>query len=411
MRKSGGAVIHMRNDNIKYLFGNSNVQNVPRIPYETKCIDFLDEWSRRIRTDSDAKRLPDIMTFAFWIRRANILYLAEKFYQKQSSNKYCRIGKGIVFHIAPSNVPINFAYTFVFGIISGNSNIVKVSSKEFSQTEILCRILNKLTEREEFRWVREQNAIVMYGREHQVYTDTFSAQCETRIVWGGDHTIEEIRKSLLVPRSTEITFADRYSFAILSAKKVLEDTEYEIKNLANGFYNDTYLMEQNACSSPHLICWLGDVEDIQKAEIRFWKAVYDVAQKYDLADIKVSEKYTLLCEIAGNIESEKVLCFENLLYVIRLKELPRVITTLRGKYGLFFSYSLQNIEELLSHIDRKVQTCSIYGIDGKELLNLIIEKHLHGIDRIVPVGKTLDISVIWDGYDIVNELSRCIFID
>jgi len=33
---------------------------------------------------------------------------------------------------------------------------------------------------------------------------------------------------------------------------------------------------------------------------------------------------------------------------------------------------------------------------------------LSGIDRIVPVGKALDMDVTWDGYDIVRSLSRVI---
>ena len=34
--------------------------------------------------------------------------------------------------------------------------------------------------------------------------------------------------------------------------------------------------------------------------------------------------------------------------------------------------------------------------------------HIRGIDRVVPIGKTLDISTIWDGYDIISQLSRYI---
>jgi hypothetical protein len=30
----------------------------------------------------------------------------------------------------------------------------------------------------------------------------------------------------------------------------------------------------------------------------------------------------------------------------------------------------------------------------------------NGIDRIVPIGKTTDFNLIWDGYDLINVLSR-----
>ena len=48
------------------------------------------------------------------------------------------------------------------------------------------------------------------------------------------------------------------------------------------------------------------------------------------------------------------------------------------------------------------------GIDTSLLKNFIINNKLKGIERVVPVGQSLDISLMWDGYDIVNTLSRCI---
>ena len=46
-----------------------------------------------------------------------------------------RVGRGIVFHITPSNVPLNFAYSWLSGILSGNLNIVRVASKKSEQMD------------------------------------------------------------------------------------------------------------------------------------------------------------------------------------------------------------------------------------------------------------------------------------
>ena len=54
------------------------------------------------------------------------------------------MGRGEVFHITPSNVPLNFAYSFSFSFLAGNSNIVKVSNKNFEQSEILIKIIKSL---------------------------------------------------------------------------------------------------------------------------------------------------------------------------------------------------------------------------------------------------------------------------
>ena len=50
---------------------------------------------------------------------------------------------GLVFHITPSNIPTNFAYSLLFGLLTGNSNIIKVPTKIFPQIEIISSTLKK----------------------------------------------------------------------------------------------------------------------------------------------------------------------------------------------------------------------------------------------------------------------------
>ena len=46
-------------------------------------------------------------------------------------------------------------------------------------------------------------------------------------------------------------------------------------------------------------------------------------------------------------------------------------------------------------------------IINKDILKqFVLKNNLKGIDRIVPVGQSLDISLLWDCYDILNILSR-----
>ena len=35
--------------------------------------------------------------------------------------------------------------------------------------------------------------------------------------------------------------------------------------------------------------------------------------------------------------------------------------------------------------------------------NFIIENSLQGIDRVVPIGKALDMDVFWDGIDVARR--------
>jgi hypothetical protein len=33
---------------------------------------------------------------------------------------------------------------------------------------------------------------------------------------------------------------------------------------------------------------------------------------------------------------------------------------------------------------------------------------IKGVDRIVPIGKTMDFDLIWDGYDLIERFTRTI---
>lgn len=396
---------------MKVLCGVRQVKKTPLEPYAGIVCSFLEDYSNALRQDLEAKQYPDVMTFAFWARRANIEKQKQEY--KIRFGKQTRLGKGILFHVAPSNVPVNFMFSYAFGLLAGNANIVRVPSKEFPQVQCMCRILEEVLGREQYHLVYSMTSIVRYDREDRGKTDWLSGLCNMRIIWGGDDTIRSIRKSELHPRSTEITFADRYSFGMISTKKLQESTEAELSKLAEAFYNDTYLMDQNACSTPHLICWKRDGltdEIIRSIQNRFWEKVHIAASQYDLADIKVSEKYALLCEKMIKTDGIcNVQQYDNLLYVCTVKEVDvNAITNLRGKYGLFFQYEFEQWEELISLSDEKVQTCAVYGIDVAEWKVFLQSQHFIGIDRIVPFGKTLDIDVIWDGYDLVAQMSRII---
>ena len=144
--------------------------------------------------------------------------------------------------------------------------------------------------------------------------------------------------------------------------------------------------------------------------MRFWQAVYEAAASYDLADIKVSGKYDALCNFLADtgLEKARVQRYDNRLYVLTLSELPEKIDGLRGSFGMFFQCALDALDDLAPHITKKVQTAAVCGVERKEITDLILRCHLRGIDRVVGFGQTLDMGTIWDGYDIIGDLTRII---
>ena len=193
--------------------------------------------------------------------------LALRLKNKHHESNSVRFGLGLLFHITPSNIPTNFAYSLIFGLICGNSNIVKVPSKKFDEIDIICKSINYVLKKKKHNKVKNMISIVRYGDNNQL-TKKFSSLCDGRLIWGGDNTIANIKKFDTKPKNIDIPFSDRYSISLINSEKFLRLSKYKSLNLIQNFYNDTYLVDQNACSSPHLILWKGKSDS--KARKKFW---------------------------------------------------------------------------------------------------------------------------------------------
>jgi hypothetical protein len=390
---------------IRFLFPakpdmDSFISQRATVPFADIAVEFLHALSQELSRNSG--KYPELTSLAFFCRKGNIGLLKNKYVQPSTS----RLGRGIVFHITPSNVPLNFAYSLVSGILSGNINIVRVPSRDFEQVRIVCRAIETLHQDEQYRQVTNKIMLVSYDRQTDA-TAYFSSICDVRVIWGGDTTIEQIRRNSMPSRAFDISFADRYSVCVINADKYV--TEIDHRKIAIGFYNDTYLFDQNACTSPHLIIWLGTGEHVEKAKNIFWEELHKIVkEKYPaippiLAVDKLTSFYAQAAE-AAQISSIKT--DDNTIWRIELKELPADIDRYKCAGGYFSEYHASSLSELGTIIDRKYQTLAYYGISENVWKDFVINGALSGIDRVVPIGRTSDFSLTWDGFDLITSLSR-----
>ena len=79
----------------------------------------------------------------------------------------------------------------------------------------------------------------------------------------------------------------------------------------------------------------------------------------------------------------------------------------RDNSGYFYEYDCKDILDLVPLCnDKRCQTIAYIG-DSKIILPLI-QSGVKGIDRVVPMGKTMDFDLIWDGYNLPSLLTRTI---
>lgn len=389
-------------NNIEWLHGSMEaLAERPLVPFAEEVIEGLDALSKALMRDPQSRLYPDVVTFAFFCRRGSLMKL-KKNSQLSTFNFQLRLGRGLIFHIAPSNVPVNFAYSVVAGLLAGNTNVVRVSQKQFPQVDIIVKHMREIG--------MKRLAVVRYPHESNA-NEVFSAMCDARVIWGGDATIATIRQNAIPPRAFDICFADRYSLAAINADKLIADqlNTGHLNQLADRFYNDTYLFDQNACSAPHLVVWTGNKENIKQAKKLFWNAVQRVAeQKYQFQDVMAVDKLTALYRQAAAMPTHDEETKNNLLRRVEISELPCDIDSFRCAGGYFTEYTVKSLYEIAPIVNTKYQTLSYYGFEYDELCDFVLRNHLTGIDRIVPLGETTTFSLTWDGMNLIERMSRIV---
>ena len=172
--------------------------------------------------------------------------------------------------------------------------------------------------------------------------------------------------------------------------------------------DDTYLSDQNACTSPHIVFWTGN--SVEKARDIFWGELQKLAdERYELQAVQAVGKLDAFCMAAMKNKCRILGEYrKNNLVRVELLELDKSIREYRYHSGFFFEYQMRALTDMLGFCDEKCQTISYVGNIGAEIEKAVAEAGVNGVDRIVPVGRTMDFSLAWDGYDLIRTMSRIV---
>lgn len=406
-------MIHMQinlKERIKYLTGDESILEKPdRIPalpmFSDIAVAFLSELSKELLSIPNIREHLDVMSYAYWIRKASL----EREKQKYNLNEY-RLGRGVAFHIAPSNVPVNFAVSMTSSLLAGNITVIRVSNKEFVEVSIICDAMNRVLAREEFAKMRSYICIIRYEHSDEI-TAFLSGICDVRIIWGGNNTIAQIRKYPIPPRAIEMCFADRHSVAIIEPDKYLQSDPADI---AKKFYTDTYYSDQNACSSPRIVIWLGES---QEAKRTFWSALKEEAEsRYEIQPVQVIDKLSMFTDISMKQEGVRLYdtgTTDNRMMVIDVPVLTfddETVMDYKMNSGYFYQFTAEKLDDVLPILNKSCQTVAVLGIDKKDVVSFLMDKGVRGIDRVVDIGDTMGLEFVWDGFKMIESMSRVVYI-
>lgn len=380
-----------------WLNGNDGITE----PYNNEKIDFLNEISKEILKDKKLNIFPDLKNFGFWCRKKNI-----ERYKKGFDDKDNSIGRGIALHVPPSNVPMNLAFTMAIGIISGCENFIRMPEKQFPQLRFFLKIIKKIISRKKYSKIKKSICFIKYDKS-DLKSSFLSKISDVRLIWGGDSTVKKFKEYETKVKHVDLYFPNKVSGALINISELKKLKYQEFTHLVYKFYTDAYLMDQKGCSSPKILFWFGKSKLIEK---KFYEELRKyIKNEYQFDFSRSSDKFFLLSEMGIKKNFKAKTNFKNInLVTIKLKKPPNYTLYSSMAYGTFFSVNLKKLDYLKSYINDNFQTLSYFGFNKNQLKNLIIKKKFKGIDRIMPIGSAFEMSFIWDGYDLVKNMTRSI---
>ena len=366
--------------------------------FSSAAIDYINELSARLLADPICRTMPDLLALAFWFRRQKLASLVQKYQKMPFQFKPL----GLVCHNTPANVDSLFMYPALLSLLCGNNNLVRLSSRAGPSAEVLLRHINTLAD----AYPLQNAALQFIQAPHQdPELQDIIRSADGRVLWGADETIIKQRQQTVAAHCRDLSFSHKMSLTLLDAQTLCKADPATFNTLLKLFCRDHLTYAQQACASAKVVIWLGDTQSVAAAKQRFWPALAEVSQKQAL--LNDSEAYEAL---AG--AQRLLLCSDNYqlwqtgqLQRLQIQALDTEMMRLHPGCGLFLELPVTSLETLAPMLNVCHQTLSYWGIEESRLFawhNTI----LSGLDRVVPLGQSFQFSEVWDGVDLIFQLSR-----
>ncbi len=379
--------------------------------FSEDSIAFLSELSANILKSKSAASIPDLVALAFWLRKSNISKIVEDFSRRIPAKSFIK-PRGVAFHSAPANVETIFVYSWALSLLAGNINILRVSQTPNATMEILIDIINStLGNAEE---IRNRVSILTYPHDDEV-ASFISERADTRVIWGGDESVQAIRSLPAKPTTTDISFADKTSFTAIKSSEYLKTDVKQKADLAAKFFADAYQFNQLGCSSPRAVYFVGSGDENEKASELFWAGLnQEIHRRKYSDDISVANSKAvelfLQAAVADSFIKAGIPRSGEATVIRANQNNPGLCRDTCGG-GFFWEVFLASLEKIRAFVSPKDQTMSYFGFGHGELEAFVASIVSRGCDRIVPIGKSLDFAPVWDGFDLLTELTRIITIE
>lgn len=374
-------------------------------PFSDELVALGGLLSQKLFSVGGISSMPDVASLAFFLRASSLNKLKEQWIATIPQGCIA-MPRGRVFHIAPANVEVMFIYSWVISMLCGNSNVVRIPSRPSKTIELLCQCLRESLGA--FPKIASSQWGIAYEADNQT-TQALTSISQVRVIWGGDSTVKSVRAVESPAGLRDVIFPNRYSWAAIKASFIHSLTLAQRQDLAQRFFQDAYLFDQRACSSPQIVVFVGEMEECARAHSVFLEDLQRVvvAQKYSSDSAHVLEKLCAAALIAAYDNQAAFYRWSAELMSISTTYTKRVRDMTCGG-GFFVVLYIRSLNALAEMVQAHDQTLSHAGFDKQELLTALNEICGKGFDRVVPCGQALRFEPVWDGMVLMNEFTRTV---
>lgn len=440
-QKFGGVVIPLNStrdlpQQVNVLFGKNLQTGTPFGDEEIQCLHRL---SRAMMKDKVLRKSPAWMVLANWLNQKNSLRIRDEFFKSLDNNQSVPRAaedltpQGFVFHVSPGNVETMGWYSAALGVLTGNSNAVRISERvlttEFQQA---LKVLQTIADND-FPLLLNRLWFLQYPHDESINL-LLSQKSNARMLWGGDQTVDYFKHLPAKKDCVDLCFRDRVSAALISLRWLQQECFGPISGEGNPakvaklarLAADIYPFGQKACSSPRKIVFINDLandaRDVDSLMEYFHQQMVFSAEKATELDAQSLDysgvvKFSQMCEdvlqdTAGSASGSRNHCLSGELkpkyFNARFTMMPRREYDIPDACGLGYVYYdvKENSTEALKALGPDIQTLVLVGVDAEKCRMALDDLPNNRVDRMVAPGHALDFSEIWDSYNIPANLIR-----
>ncbi|MFF1705003.1 acyl-CoA reductase [Streptomyces sp. NPDC058252] len=307
---------------------------------------------------------------------------------------------GLLVHITPSNAATVAPLSVVEGLLTGNLNVLKISS---SDSALALDLLAALGAADPTGLVAERVIALRFSSARRDWLNAVCGQADAIAVWGGEEAVQAAGE-LAPPGCRVVEWGHRISFAYLT-RAAASDNE-----VLDALAEDVCRLGQQACSSPQVVYL--DTDDTHTLFTFAGRFVERLAKVSDACPMSVPSP----AEQAEITTVEQIARLEQHLGLTRVWAAEdgswRVLADTRPTLGASPLHRSVWVKPLPRHaltttlrpMRRYLQTAAIGG-DRADVAALTRSALAAGVTRVTPIGSMLD-SYGSEPHDGVYALQR-----